>query len=334
MTRRLTVAVGAAALGLGVAVRQRAVLAGVPADLRTPSLRMTMSLRGPRTLRLVRRLLATASAVHPEVEATKHVADGVRVIVHEPMGRRRPGGAVLWIHGGGLVAGVPESDHAWCSGLAASLGVPVVAVDYRLAPEHPFPAALDDCHAVLAWIVRRAHDLGVDPTRVAVAGASAGGGLAAAVCQQALDRGTADVALQLLVYPMLDDRTVVRATRERRRTLVWTVGSNRFGWTSYLGRPPGGEEPRAYAVPARRDDLAGLPPAWIGVGDVDLFRDESVEYARRLHHAGVEVDLQVVPGLFHGADVVWTDRREVTRRFRAAMTEALRAAVAGEVSAT
>ena len=231
-------------------------------------------------------------------------ADGGRpavdVVTYEPVARTRPSGALLWIHGGGYVLGDPAMDDAWCSQVATQLGALVVSVDYRRAPEHPFPAPLDDCHSALTWLVEHAGELGVDRERIAVGGESAGGGLAAALVQRAHDDGL-PVCFQLLVYPMLDDRTVTRAAAGDW-ALVWPPPANRYGWTSYLGVDPGGDEGRPYAVPARRADLSGLPPAWIGVGTVDLFHAEDVTYARRLRAAGVDCDLHEVPGMFHAAD--------------------------------
>ena len=224
---------------------------------------------------------------------------GTHVYVYDTPTRPRPTGVLLWIHGGGYVMGDPRGDHDVCSQHARDLGIVVVNVDYRLAPEHPFPAALEDCYAALRWVHENADELGIDPSRIAVGGGSAGGGLAAALAQLAHDRGEVPVCFQYLVYPMLDDRTTL--VRKRPRTLVWTPGANLFGWTSYLGHSPGLEESRPYAVPARREDLSGLPPAWIGVGDIDLFYEEDVAYAKRLQAAGVPCHLEVVPSYYHGA---------------------------------
>ena len=225
----------------------------------------------------------------------------VQVVTYERPDRPRPSGALLWIHGGGYVLGDTAMEDTWCAKVARELNVLVVSVDYRLAPENPFPAPLDDCHAALSWLVELSRTLGVDRDRIAVGGESAGGGLAAALVQRAHDDGL-PMCFQLLVYPMLDDRTVTRAEARGDWTLVWSPPSNRYGWASYLGRDPGGTETRPYAVPARREDLSGLPPAWIGVGTVDLFHNEDVTYARRLRQAGVAVDLYEVVGMFHAAD--------------------------------
>jgi acetyl esterase/lipase len=234
--------------------------------------------------------------------------------------------ALLWIHGGGMISGTPRQDERTSIAFARTLGVSVVSVDYRLAPQHPAPAALEDCYAVLAWMVDRADDLEIDPARIAVGGASAGGGLAAGVTLMAHDRGEVDPAFQLLVYPMLDDRTVVRTDHDVPGVRVWTKDSNRYAWTSYLGADPGGPEVSPYAAPARRDDLSGLPPAWLGVGTLDLFHDEDLDYARRLRAAGVPCEVVTIPGAFHGFDAI-APRAEVSRRFLRAQIAALEGAL-------
>ncbi len=272
---------------------------------------------GPRFLSVVRR--APLRATKPPAGLTvgdvtvpsAPGAPGVRVKLYRPAVLTAPAPALLWMHGGGYVMGAPEQDDRTCLAVADRLGMTVASVDYRLAPEHPFPAALDDARATLSWLVANASGLSVDPGRIAVGGASAGGGLAAALAQRAVDEGVPP-AFQLLVYPMLDDRTVLTG-RVPTDLRVWTPGSNRFGWTSYLGRPPGGDTP-AYAVPARRPDLAGLPPAWIGVGTEDLFHDEAVAYATRLRAAGVPCELTVVEGAFHGFDAAFPGK-PVSRGF-------------------
>jgi acetyl esterase/lipase len=333
MRLRRGLMLGAAALAAGAAVRavarRRAAIAPVAPDLRTPMLYVPMSLHSDRALRLMRRIPARPAPLAVGVELAERTTDGgVPVHVYEPPARNRPSGALLWIHGGGFVLGHPKTYHDVCSRFAAELGILVVSVDYRLAPEHPFPAGLDDCHEALEWIHTRAAELGVDPARVAIGGDSAGGGLAASLAQRAHDRGT-PVAFQLLVYPMLDDRTVVRADHAGTGGFVWTPASNRYGWTAYLGHEPGGDETRPYAAAARRTDLSGLPPAWIGVGDLDLFHAEDVDYAERLRAAGVPCELVEVPGMYHGADGFFDGRAESMTRFRRSMIDALDRGVRG-----
>jgi acetyl esterase/lipase len=290
-----------------------------------------MSLRSDTTLRIVRRLLAFSLSRAAVPDGVRLRADrvpaaegrpAVRVLVYERAGRSRPSGALLWIHGGGLVMGAPEQGHDLCSRFAEQLGLVVVGVDYRLAPDHPFPAGLEDCYAALAWLHAQAGALGVDPARIAVGGDSAGGGLAACLAQVAHDRGGPAIRFQLLQYPMLDDRT---ALREDHDALVWTSASNRYGWSAYLGHLPRHDEPRPYASAARRTDLRGLPPTWIGVGDVDLFHRECADYAARLRAAGVPCALHLAPGMYHGAEH-FVPAAPSVREFRDRMAAALAAA--------
>lgn len=226
----------------------------------------------------------------------------LRLYRPKPSGGNTP--AYLWMHGGGFLIGSPEQDEWSSLALVRRLKIAVAAVRYRLAPEHPAPAAVEDAYAALRWLFREAPALGIDPARIAIGGASAGGGLAATLALVAHDRGEVRPAFQLLVYPMLDDRTVIRAEHDTRNVRVWSPGSNRYAWTSYLGQAPGLPSANPYAAAARREDLRGLPPAWIGVGTLDLFHDEDVEYARRLKESGVSCALHVVPGAFHGFDML------------------------------
>jgi acetyl esterase/lipase len=264
---------------------------------------------------------ATAPAL-PGVEVSDHAAEGVRLRSYRPHADAS-GGALLWLHGGGLILGTPRMDDARCADFAREIGLIVVSVDYRLAPEHPYPAALDDAHAAWGWLLGAAAALGVDPARVAIGGASAGGGLAAALAQRLRDEGTDQPAAQLLLYPMLDDRTAARIDLDRAGHLVWHNRSNRAGWSAYLGRPPGADELPAYAAAARCPDLRGLPPAWIGVGDLDLFQRENRAYALRLERAGVEVVLHEVAGAPHGFDAL-APGAPLTRAFAAAQWAFLR----------
>ena len=219
--------------------------------------------------------------------------------------------------------GTAAQDDALCAEFARRVNSVVVAVDYRLAPEHPHPGPLEDCHDALEWLAAQPD---VDASRLAVAGASAGGGLAAGLAIMAVERGVVSPAFQLLEYPMLDDRTVgLPASFDERHVRGWDSASNRFGWESYLGVEPGSPDVPATAAPARRADLSGLPPAWIGVGTLDLFHREDVAYADRLQSAGVECELVVVPGAFHGFDLV--QGAQVVRDFRESQVAALRAAL-------
>jgi acetyl esterase/lipase len=273
---------------------------------------------GPRTLRLIRALSPPIRRRRgsDDVEALI-LSSGVGVRLHRPVDVSQPTAAMLWIHGGGYVIGNAEQDDALCRRFARELGITVASVDYRLAPEHPYPAALEDCHAALTWLAGLP---AVDPARVAIGGASAGSGLAAALALMARDRGEVTPTLQLLAYPMLDDRSGSGPDNPNYR--LWGPKSNRFGWAAYLGDA----DPRV-AVPARHDDLSGLPAAWIGVGTNDLFHDEDVAYAERLTQAGVPCHLEVVAGAFHGFDLV-VPKAEVSRAFFASQCASLRAALA------
>lgn len=231
--------------------------------------------------------------------------------------------ALLWFHGGGYVGGSVKQDDPICIQYARELGIVVVSVDYRRAPEHPFPAALHDGYAALAWVAANGAQLGIDPRRIAVGGESAGGGLAAALAGFAADRKEIAPVFQLLTYPMLDDRTCLRTDLVDHGFLPWNQSSNRFGWASYLGREPGATETPPHSAPARRLDLSGLPPAWIGVGTLDLFHDEDVAYAQRLGVCGVPCELVVVPGAFHGFDLSGP-HLDVVRQFRASQVNAMR----------
>lgn len=209
--------------------------------------------------------------------------------------------AILHIHGGGFVIGSAQLYRPQLASLSKHLGAVVVSVDYRLAPETVFPGAIEDCFAALTWLFDNADMLGIDRARVAVAGESAGGGLAAALAIMARDRKVGPLAAQMLAFPMLDDRTgSSKDAGPHAGEFVWTPSSNVFGWSSLLGHEPGAEDVSPYAAPARCDDLSNLPPAFIAVGDLDLFLEEDLEYARRLARAGVPIDLKVYPGAVHG----------------------------------
>ncbi|MEZ5238315.1 MAG: alpha/beta hydrolase fold domain-containing protein [Microthrixaceae bacterium] len=273
-----------------------------------------------RTLHLVRPLEWLAAHRPPPPDVAVEAAGSVTVRVHRPpAGGNGPMPAILWVHGGGYVFGLAAQDDPLCRGLAQQLGAVVAAVEYRKAPEHPFPAALDDCHEALVWLASSPE---VDPARVAVAGASAGGGLAAALAIEARSRGEVRPVFQSLLYPMLDDRTTLRPDIDERGFRLWNNESNRFGWRSYLGTEPGFPGITSPASPARETDLSGLPDAWIGVGTLDLFLQEDLEYAERLRDAGVGCEVEVAEGAFHAFDGL-VPGAAVSRRFRASQVAAL-----------
>ncbi|MCA8090989.1 alpha/beta hydrolase [Burkholderia anthina] len=231
-------------------------------------------------------------------------APDVPVRVYLPDDAARPLPAIVHMHGGGYVRGAAQDLEAVHRPLVKALGCALVSIDYRLAPETPFPGAIDDCYAALAWTFRHADALGIDAARIGVAGESAGGGLAAALALLARDRGEYPLAFQHLMYPMLDDRTCVRAPHPHAGEFVWHAANNRFGWTSLLGHAPGIDGVSPYASAARAERLDGLPPAFIAVGTLDLFADENIDYAQRLIRAGVPAELHVFPGGVHGFDIV------------------------------
>ncbi len=257
------------------------------------------------------------------VEVTE-VATGQGLLVVRPA-TVRAAGAVLLVHGGGYVLGSPETALGKAAMLARACGVPVVCPAYRLGPEHPFPAGLDDCHAAWSWVQSSAEHLGVEPGRVVVGGISAGGGLAAGLVQRLVDEGGTQPAGQVLIYPMLDDRTATRRELDALGHRVWNNRSNAFGWRSWLGHEPGAAATQPYAAPARREDLTGLPPAWIGVGTADLFLDEDRAYARRLREAGVDVTYVEVDGGIHSFDEA--QEAAATRAFDASMARFVSATV-------
>lgn len=291
-----------------------------------PSVKFTKS-----NLWLVRFLIGLTPAPKPSTNiAIKNIhipvtdeRRNIRVRLYRPAGTQEPTPLFLWLHGGGYLAGKPEMDDTLCAAYVHNTSVTVASVDYRLAPNHPFPAGLDDCYKALLWLTQNAASLNIDPKRIAVGGASAGGGLAAALAQMAHDRQEIRLALQLLVYPMIDDRTVLRPEADDSNAITWNQASNRFGWESYLGAKCGEDSAPEYAVPARRANLSGLAPAWLGVGSVDLFHDEDVEYAKRLQSSGVPCELIVVPGAFHGFNV-FDHQIPIVQEFHASQFAALK----------
>lgn len=305
----MTAAVAAAGVVAALTVRRRAMvrdaLAEVAPELRSPVLPFVPATDSARMLPLSRLTSRVRTLSGPGVTVAKHRVPGdppIPAHVTTPDAASphvRPG--VLWIHGGGYVVGSPQLEAMGTGRVAREVGAVVVSPDYRLAPQHPFPAALDDCMATLRWMRTSAAELGIDAERIAVIGGSAGGGLAAAVAQRSHDQGI-PLRTQVLMYPMIDDRTTLRSGHGGRGQFVWTAPSNRFGWTAYLGRPPRASDAPPYAAPSRRADLTGLAPAWVGVGELDLFYDEDIAYAERLRSCGVPCELVTVPGMYHGAD--------------------------------
>ena len=228
-------------------------------------------------------------------------APDVRVLLYVPKNVSTPAPALVWIHGGGYVIGSADQVDPQVKMMVSKLGCVAVSVDYRLAPETPHPGPVEDCYAALRWLYLNAKELGVDTNRIAIGGESAGGGLAAGLALLTRDRGEVPLVFQLLIYPMLDDRTVtMKDPHPYTGEYIWTSEANRFGWSALLGKEPGGPDVSPYAAAARAQQLEGLAPAYIVVGSLDLFLEEDMEYARRLMRAGIPTELHVYPGAFHG----------------------------------
>ncbi|MBK7448630.1 MAG: alpha/beta hydrolase [Anaerolineales bacterium] len=255
--------------------------------------------------------------------AGKDEKSKIRLRIYHPKATQTNTPVLLWIHGGGYIIGKPEMEDTICIQFVRELGISIVSVDYRLAPKHAFPAGLEDCYSALIWIKQNSESFGFDITRIAIGGTSAGGGLAASLAQLAHDRKEVTPVFQLLTYPMLDDRTALHRDIDDSNSPAWSQKSNRFGWESYLGEHYGADEILAYAVPARREDLTGLPPAWIGVGTLDVFYEEDMMYAQRMKEAGIECDLNVVEGAFHGFDVI-DQHLYIVQEFRKSQIDALK----------
>ena len=224
----------------------------------------------------------------------------VELCIITPRELAAPAAALYWIHGGGFVLGDVDGDMMTPTHIADTLGAVVVSVEYRLAPEHPFPAPVEDCYAGLTWMAEHAAELGIDRTRLAIGGLSAGGGLAAAVALMARDRGRPALCFQLLDIPEVDDRLCTPSVKAYVAPPLWNHPIAILSWQAYLGPDHDGET-SPYAAPARAPDLSGLPPAYVVTCEFDPLRDEGIEYAQRLMQAGVPTELHHYPGTFHGA---------------------------------
>jgi len=259
----------------------------------------------------------------PRVEVQDRLtSSGVPVRVYTPRERRAQPPAIVYFHGGAFVLGDLDFEHPRCLEMAQQTGAVVISTDYRLAPEHPFPAPFEDCWATFTWVTQGA-ELDIDPARVSVAGASAGGALAAAVSLMARDRAVPGPCFQLLLYPVIDDRMTTRSMSAFVDIPGWNRISSEHMWSHYLGNQRGQVSP--YAAPARAGDLRGLPPAYVMTADLDALRDEGIQYARRLIEAGVPTELHHYPGTFHGFDTV--ANAEIAHRARAESYAALRKAL-------
>jgi acetyl esterase/lipase len=250
-------------------------------------------------------------------------APAVSLRIYRPGNLVGPKPVLLWIHGGGYVSGTVGQNDALMQHTVEEVGCVAISVEYRLAPEHPFPAPLEDCHAILTWIAEEALALDIDPTRIAVAGTSAGGGLAAALVQLARDQGKVKIAFCVLISPMLDDRDRTLSSEVFANAPVWSRQDNRKGWRAFLGDAAASAEVPPYAAAARATNLTNLPPTYIAVGSGELFLDEDVAYAQRLALAGVPIELHIYPRAFHGWSLL-APGAALSQRLLAEWNQALR----------
>jgi acetyl esterase/lipase len=250
-------------------------------------------------------------------------APDITVRVYRPANASGAVPGIYYIHGGGMILGNVEGENAAAESICEHVGAVVVSVEYRLAPENPHPAQSEDCYAGLVWMARNAAELGFDPDRLAVYGGSAGGGLAIAMALLARDRGFPVIRFQMPIYPMIDDTNETASSHEITDIGVWDRAGNIEAWQWYLG----GGKPDQYAAPARAEDLSGLPPAFIDVGTVDMFRDEDIAFAMRLMQAGVPTELHVNPGAYHASELL-APEAELSRRIWERRFDALRRGLA------
>jgi acetyl esterase/lipase len=255
-------------------------------------------------------------------------APDLTLLILSPARGTGPWPAIYHIHGGGMVLGSKELGAEMVAELVAEVGAVGVSVEYRLAPEHPDPAPVEDCYAGLVWTADHAAELDIDPANIVVVGTSAGGGLAAGTALLARDRGGPALSHQVLVCPMLDDRFITPSSRELDGEGVWDRNANAVGWTALLGDRRGGPDVSPYAAPARATDLSGLPRTYLDCGSAETFRDETIDYAQRLSGAGVSVDLHIWGGGFHGFDRMVPDAA-ISRASRATRHEFLLRALTG-----
>ena len=248
----------------------------------------------------------------------------IPVVVYQPT-NPAPRGGLLWMHGGGYIVGTARADYHGI-GFGEHAGCTVVSVDYRLAPESTYKDSIADCFAALNWMVDNAGELGIDRDRIAIGGGSAGGGLTAGLAHYNRDRGGPALQLQLMLYPMIDDTHDTPSGHEITHPTVWHRKVSFEAWKMYLGDEYGTDQVSPYAAAARATDFSNLPPAFVTVGALDLFRDENIDYAQRLMAAGVPTDLQVYPGMIHGAEMS-APEAAVSKRMRTEYRDAVKRAI-------
>lgn len=273
----------------------------------------------PRTLGLMRRLTCLIRKKLPSNGAIETINENVSVRIFRPKTLETPVPALLWLHGGGYVMGHAGLSDGFCSRITDELGIITISVEYRLAPEHPFPAGLEDAYSALIWLSKLQE---VDSRQIAIGGESGGGGLAASLALLARNRGEITPIFQLLAYPMIDNQTGTRTDVDPHSLRLVSVDAARHAWRLYLKNVSDNKIP-PLAVPARYKDLSNLPPAWIGVGTNDLFHDENVVYAQRLREAGIPCTLYVAPGAYHAFDLN-EPNAGVSKAFFRSQIEALR----------
>lgn len=276
------------------------------ADQLPPTLTAEMipSMRLPTPMEAADEMLGARDLTRRDVIIPGYGGDDIVVSVIARRDHQGAGPGIYHTHGGGMVSGDRFSALVHTIDWVAEHDAVLVTVEYRLAPEFPDPYPVEDCYAGLVWTAGHAAELGIDPDRLIIAGQSAGGGLAAGTALLARDRQGPALAGQVLIYPMIDDRDQTVSSAQIDGVGVWDRGSNVMGWTALLGDRRGTDDVSIYAAPARATDLAGLPPAYIDCGSAEVFRDEDVSYATALWHAGVQAELHVWPGGFHGFDLM------------------------------
>jgi acetyl esterase/lipase len=246
----------------------------------------------------------------------------IRIYRPKTAGPKAP--ALVYIHGGGMIMGSISGEAALTQMFCAEANVVVISVDYRKAPENPYPAGADDCYSAAQWVFANAAELDIDPDNIGIYGGSAGGGLALAVVLMARDRGSMKFKYMMPIYPMIDDRNETSSTHEVTEVGIWDRSGNIEAWAWYLGGKPAD----GYAAPARMEDVSGLPPAYIDVGEMDAFRDEDIAFAQRLMQAGVPCELRIYPGAYHASEV-FAPEAELSKRIWAGRVDALKRFIAG-----